>query len=313
MAQINLKQLEAFVQVVDLGSFRRAAEKLNTTQPNISSRIAALEAQLDLRLMERDAGSVRLTPVGEKLLARARDVLRSVDAFVGAAEDDSLFEGLLRIGVTEMIVHSWLGAFLTGLRRQLPNVDIDLTVDFSANLSAALINRSVDLTLQSAPFARQTSGMVELGSYPLSWVAAPELALHGRPVTLEEMARHPLLTHARGTLPFDRLRAHVAEVPGVSARLVPSTNMVACLQMTRDALGIACLPEVMVRPDIDAGALAVLDYAWVPDALVFFARYDATIAPEYVLRAAECARVVSARWQAGKDKKQQSVQSNLII
>ena len=313
MAQINLKQLEAFVQVVDLGSFRRAAEKLNTTQPNISSRIAALEAQLDLRLMERDAGSVRLTPVGEKLLARARDVLRSVDAFVGAAEDDSLFEGLLRIGVTEMIVHSWLGAFLTGLRRQLPNVDIDLTVDFSANLSAALINRSVDLALQSAPFARQTSGMVELGSYPLSWVAAPELALHGRPVTLEEMARHPLLTHARGTLPFDQLRAHVASVPGVSARLVPSTNMVACLQMTRDALGIACLPEVMVRPDIDAGALAVLDYAWVPDALVFFARYDATIAPEYVVRAADCAREVSGRWKAGEDKEKQSVQSNLII
>ena len=313
MAQINLKQLEAFVQVVDLGSFRRAAEKLNTTQPNISSRIAALEAQLDLRLMERDAGSVRLTPVGEKLLARARDVLRSVDAFVGAAEDDSLFEGLLRIGVTEMIVHSWLGAFLTGLRRQLPNVDIDLTVDFSANLSAALINRSVDLALQSAPFARQTSGMVELGSYPLSWVAAPELALHGRPVTLAEMARHPLLTHARGTLPFDQLRAHVAEVPGVSARLVPSTNMVACLQMTRDALGIACLPEVMVRPDIDAGTLAVLDYAWVPDALVFFARYDATIAPEYVVRAADCAREVSGRWKAGEDKEKQSVQSNLII
>lgn len=52
MAQINLKQIEAFVQVADLGSFRRAADRLNTTQPNISTRIQALETQLGLSLME---------------------------------------------------------------------------------------------------------------------------------------------------------------------------------------------------------------------------------------------------------------------
>lgn len=299
MAQISFKQLEAFVQVADLGSFRRAAEKLNTTQPNISARIAALESQLDLRLMERDAGSVRLSPAGERLLARARAVLRSVDAFLAEAEDDHLFEGLLRIGVTEMIVHSWLGAFLTGLRRQMPNVDIDLTVDFSANLSGALFNRAIDLALQTAPFQRPSSGMVELGRYPMTWVAAPALGLHGRPVTLVEIARHPLLTHARGTLPFDQLQAHVAGAAGVTARLVPSTNMVACLQMTRDGLGVACLPDVMVRPEIARGALVPLDYPWVPDALVFHARFDAEIAPEYVRRAAGIAREVSRRWQAG--------------
>lgn len=59
MAQVSLKQLEAFVAVADLGTFRRAAERLNTTQPNISARIAQLEAQMKVSLMERDAGSVR--------------------------------------------------------------------------------------------------------------------------------------------------------------------------------------------------------------------------------------------------------------
>lgn len=56
MAQVSLKQLEAFVAVADLGTFRRAAERLNTTQPNISARIAQLEAQMKVSLMERDAG-----------------------------------------------------------------------------------------------------------------------------------------------------------------------------------------------------------------------------------------------------------------
>ena len=68
----SLKQLEALIWVGDLGSFRKAADRLNTTQPNISARIAGLETLLGVRLMERDAGSVRLTAKGQDVLGHAR-------------------------------------------------------------------------------------------------------------------------------------------------------------------------------------------------------------------------------------------------
>ena len=93
MAQPTLKQLDAFIQVADLGSFRRAAERLNTTQPNISARIAGLEELLGQSLMDRDAGSVRLTTAGERLLPHARDVLRATDRLVAAAGDPALIDG----------------------------------------------------------------------------------------------------------------------------------------------------------------------------------------------------------------------------
>lgn len=64
MAAITLKQIEAFVAVADLGTFRRAAERLNTTQPNISNRIAGLEAQLRVSLMQRDARFGQADPEG---------------------------------------------------------------------------------------------------------------------------------------------------------------------------------------------------------------------------------------------------------
>jgi DNA-binding transcriptional LysR family regulator len=64
-----LKHVEAFVTVADLGSFRRAAARPNTTQPNTSNRIAQLESRLGQSLLERDAGSVRLTPAGRRHLA----------------------------------------------------------------------------------------------------------------------------------------------------------------------------------------------------------------------------------------------------
>jgi DNA-binding transcriptional LysR family regulator len=90
---LDIRQILAFLAVADLGSFRRAAERLNTTQPNISARIANHEARLGLTLMERDAGSVRLTGKGKALLGHARTVAVAVDGLVAAAGDNSLFHG----------------------------------------------------------------------------------------------------------------------------------------------------------------------------------------------------------------------------
>jgi DNA-binding transcriptional LysR family regulator len=122
---LNLKHIEAFVMVADLGSFRRAAERLNTTQPNISNRIAQLEAQLGVSLMERDAGSVRLTPKGKALLAPGRAVLAALDGFVAAADDATLFRDTLRLGVTEMVAHTWLRGFLVAMKARFPNISVE--------------------------------------------------------------------------------------------------------------------------------------------------------------------------------------------
>lgn len=293
MAQVSIKQLEAFTQVVELGSFRRAAEKLHTTQPNISTRISGLEAQLGVKLMERDAGSVRLTPAGEALLPKAWQVIRALDEFLVAADDNTLFEGVLRLGVTEMIVHSWLGTYLSALRERFPNVEVDLTFDLSADLSNALFNRTIDLALQSGPFERQISGLVDLGSFPMIWVAAPSLNIGQRVLSLRDLSAHPILTHARGTLPFEQLSDHIAASPDIKVRLVPSTNMAACIQMTAEGLGVACLPEIMVRNELASGALVQLRYLWCPDELSFWARYDAETSQHYVAEAAKLAGEIS--------------------
>ncbi|WP_412553756.1 LysR family transcriptional regulator [Shimia sp. MIT1388] len=299
MAQISLKQLQAFVAVSDLQSFRRAADRLNTTQPNISTRIAGLETQIGHSLMTRDAGSVRLTPMGEKLLLEARNVLLSMDRFLLTAADDSLFDGTLRIGVTEMIVHTWLGEFFTALKERFPNIDMDLTVDLSVNLSRALMERRIDLALQSAPFERQISGNADLGPLPMLWVGSPKLGLSDKVLSLPELAQHPILTHARGTIPYNQMQDHFAAFSDVSVRHVSSSNLAACHQMTRDGLGVACLPEAMVRDDLANGTLDTLRYLWVPDALQFYARYDADTCLSFVGAAAELAQQVAQAHATG--------------
>jgi len=288
--KFNLKQLETFVLVADLGSFKSAAERLSTTQPNISSRIAALEVSLKTVLMERDAGSVRLTSKGHELLGYARNVLSSVDEFVEAANGETAFDGVIRLGVNEMVVHTWLRDFMKAFKARFPNVVIELSVDLSSKLENDLAERNIDLAFQSGPFARKASGEHCLGVYPIIWVASPTIGLQGeRQVTADELSQFPILTHARRTRPYEDIAAHFAQWPKLKTRLVPSSNLSACLQMTVDGYGVAALLAPMIERELASGQLVRVGYPWVPDPLSFAARYDRSKSSSAVQSAAEIA------------------------
>ena len=292
--KINLKQLEAFVWVADLGSFRKAADRLNTTQPNVSSRIALLEGAMKRKLMERDAGSVRLTSKGIQMLEYARKVLRTADAFADAAAEPSLIDGTLRLGVTEMIVHTWLSDFLKALSTTFPQLHVELTVDLSVNLERELAARTLDLALQNGPFRQQITGKIPLGDYPLIWVASRSLSLRGiQNPTMDHIAQHPILTHSRDTRLYTETAAHFARQKDLNVRLVPSSNLAACLYMTLNGMGVATLPAAMVTKELNSGDLIQIDYQWQPEDLEFFARFDADRAPSFVPQAAKIAKTMA--------------------
>jgi len=295
--KLNLKQLETFVLVADLGSFKSAADRLSTTQPNISSRIAALESSLKTVLMERDAGSVRLTAKGHELLGYARNVLSSVDEFVEAANGETAFDGAVRLGVNEMVVHTWLRDFMKAFKARFPNVVIELSVDLSTKLETDLAERNIDLAFQSGPFARKASGEYCLGVYPIVWVASPSTGLQGgHPLSVEKLSNFPILTHARRTRPYEDVAAHFAQWPKLKARLVPSSNLSACLQMTVDGYGVAALLAPMVEKELATGQLIELDYSWTPEPLSFAARYDRSKSSSVVQSAAEIAHECAKKY-----------------
>ncbi len=297
MSKISLKQLEAFTQISKEGSFRAAAMSLNTTQPNISTRIAKLEALLGQTLMHRDAGSIRLTALGEQLIPKAQDVLTSLDQFLVAAKNPDLFQGGLRLGVTETIAHSWLGNFLNTFGQVFPNIRMELKVDLSASLTEGLQNGSIDLALQSGPFKTDMQDPIKLSSVPLVWVASPKLTQNSSNLFSEDMCQFSILTHAKNTIPFQQIKKHFEDT-GDDARLVSSTNLGASLQMTVQGIGIACLPQVIVCSAIKEGKLIQLNYSWAPDTLDFEARYNESFAiPHYIKFAGEIAAKTSLEFQ----------------
>ena len=292
---LDLKQLEAFVWAADLGSFSKAAVRLNTTQPNISIRIRSLETILKVKLLERDAGSVRLTARGRELVEHARQTLNAADNLISATENNALIKSTLRLGVTEMIVHTWLQPLLKTMKEQFPRLHIELTIDLSVNLSKELFERNIDLALQNGPFDRTISGAVELGTYPLIWVASPELGLStNKNNTSKSMVANPVLTHARDTLLFKEVSEHFKNVGVHGAHLVPSSNLAACLFMAMNAMGVATLPRGMVADAIQRKDVVELPYKWRPNSLKFFARFDKSKSPPYVGEIARLAQQVAS-------------------
>ncbi|MGA0871094.1 MAG: LysR family transcriptional regulator, partial [Planctomycetota bacterium] len=75
MDRLDLKDIEAFIRVVDTGSFTAAARALDVNQSVISTRVAHLEEQLQVRVLERGARRSTPTPAGKAILHRARALL----------------------------------------------------------------------------------------------------------------------------------------------------------------------------------------------------------------------------------------------
>src|SRR5256885_11864511 len=102
----DFKAIEAFMWVVTLGSFRGAAHKLNTTQPAISQRIAQLEREVGVKLLQRDRRMVLPTPSGRQLMVYAEKLIGLRSEMLAVVGDRSAMRGVLRLGGAQTIVHT---------------------------------------------------------------------------------------------------------------------------------------------------------------------------------------------------------------
>jgi len=188
MKVLDLDAVRAFVLVVDLASFTRAADALGTTQSAVSLKLKRLEAHLGKALLARTPRAVRLAPDGEAFLPAARELLnaheRALDAVAAGTRR-------LSLGVSEHVAVPDLPALLASLHRQDPALMLEMHVGMSADLLAQYDQRSLD-----AAIVRHEPGedpprddATPLFTEPLAWLAAPGWAPRaGEPLPLALLA-----------------------------------------------------------------------------------------------------------------------------
>src|SRR5882724_8841232 len=184
---VDFKNIETFVWVVTLGSFRGAAHKLNTTQPAISQRIAQLEAEMGVRLLQRDNRSVLPTPSGRQMMLYAEKLIGLRSEMLAAVRDRAAMRGVLRLGVSETIVHTWLSRLIKDVNTAYPNLSLEIEVDITPNLRARLLAQEIDLAFLLGPLTAPTVRNRVLCDYPNGFLASPALGLGTNRLTVHEL------------------------------------------------------------------------------------------------------------------------------
>ena len=288
---IDLRSLEVFYWVVRLGGFRRAAGKLNTTQPAVSSRIANLEASLGGPLLDRGRRrTLSLTPPGVEALTYAERLLALHGELQAAMGSPSGLRGTVRLGVSETIVHTWLSHLIRKLHEVHPQLAVDIQVDISASLRTALLAGEIDVAFLLGPVSSARVRSLPLCDYPLAWVARRGLLAGPRPLALRHLAQWPIITYARGTAPHAELTTLFSR-PGLPPpRIFANSSLASIVRMALDGIGIGVIAPAAIPRELAAGDLEVLDAEPALQPLSFTACWSDTpgsAVPDAVTRLAQ--------------------------
>lgn len=256
---LDLRNIETFVWVARLGGFRLAAEKLNTTQPAISARVAVLEQELGVRLFERKQRRAALTAKGIELLALAEQMLQLRIDMVRRVSASAALHGVLRLGAVETVGHTWLATLLQRIHADYPSITLQIYIDNTPDLRRAVIAHELDIAFLLGPISEARIASAPLRAYPVGWLASPRLGLPRRQLSLVELAEHPIISsqvHAPHARRVHELFMH-AKLP--TARIYSSSSIATIVHMARVGIGIAAVPQVVVTPELEAGNLILLD------------------------------------------------------
>lgn len=254
---IEFKMLEMFLAVALSAGFRKAAERSNYHQPLLTKCMDQLEEFLDVELFERDErrsidpGSPRrrrlgrLTPAGQKFRVHAEQLIRMREDVVDMFRDRSTVRGIVRIGVSESIVHTWLPELLKQVTAAYPNLDIEIEVDISPKLRDLLVAGELDIAFLLGPINAPNLRGLQLCEFPVKFIASEKFA---GPITLQEIVNrnYRIITFARETQPHMALRNQLDRLNG-RATIWASASLEAVVRLAREGLGIAVIPPDILR------------------------------------------------------------------
>lgn len=253
---LDLESLRAFVKVVELGSFTRAAAQLGTGKARISLRIKALEDQLGTRLLQRTTRLVRATPDGEELLPRARRWVLEGDELGALFESGRGLRGVVRLDLPVRIARERIIPRLPELLARHPALSIRVS---TTDRRTSIAREGIDLVLRVG--SPGDDGLVgkRLGVLAMTNAASPDyLRRHGVPRSLADLARHVVVHYAGpddGEVPsFEHVVGErVEEIPMRSVLAVSDSDAyyAACVA----GLGIIQVPHAGSRASFASGVL----------------------------------------------------------
>ena len=275
---MNYEELKTFIKLCEVKNFTKTAELLNMSQPTVSLHIKNLEAEFQTQLFLRIRKQLSLTPTGEILLERAKQMTKLYDqAKQHILEHHNMIQGELKIGATFTIGEYILPSILSELRQQYPDLTLLITIGNTEEIVRAVKLLQVDIGLIEGstndkeiivePFMQDELVFIAYKEHPL--VTKTQVYLH-------DLQNEAWVMRETGSGTGDYLR-HILQANGIK---ISSSITISSSQGVKEAvihqLGLSLLSVHVIKRELALGILHRLQLQYPPLTRTFSYLYAPT-------------------------------------
>lgn len=245
----TLRQLEYLIAVADTLHFRRAAERVNTTQPTLSEQLKTLEDRLGAQLVERNRSRVVLTPVGSEVVLIARRMLRDAHEIRSIAQrHGGTLAGVIRIGMSPTVGAYMLSRIIPELHERYPQLKLHVRDHLPKGLVRGLDEGTFDLVIMPLPIRGADFEVETLFREPLHVAVAKDHPLaRKRSLSRQDLAGAEVLTLGEGYHLHDIVTQLCTDLGARVRYDYEGTSLDTLREMVATGLGISFLPGLYVR------------------------------------------------------------------
>lgn len=263
---------QVFISVVETGGFSKAAKKLGYSTPVVTRRIARLEQELGVRLLQRNTRHVSLTEAGTIFHESCRELLQNYAASIKQVKNlTNNLVGTLKIGLPSAISHLHITRNLNDFLCKHPDLRVHIV---NGNHLFDLLSSGFDLIVHCGELPNTNYYYKKLGDWTKVTCASPDyLKHHGTPKTPEDLAAHNCLDHydnSNNTWKYIvENKQHLIPVCG-TIRINSSMDL---KNLAVAGMGIVYLPSFVMKQELAAGKLKSILQEYQPSPLGMYVVY----------------------------------------
>jgi LysR family transcriptional activator of nhaA len=260
MSELNYHHLRYFRAVAHDGNLTRTAERLNLSQSALSIQIKQLEERLGHSLFERRGRQLYLTEAGRIALDHADTIFSAGEELVETLKETGRTRRAIRIGALATLSRNFQMEFLRPILGR-SDVDMILRSGSTSELLGALETLNLDIVLlNQAPMADSVTPFIAQHVYQqrVSLIGKPSYGKPGAKLA-DLLAEHPVILPTLESGVRSQFEALVARL-GITPQIAAEVDDMAMMRLlAREGVGLAVLPPIVVKGELEAGALVEFD------------------------------------------------------
>ena len=255
---MNIKLLEAFLAVIDNKTMSAAAEKLFTTQPNISLMIKDLENYYSTRLFNRVSRNLYLTPDGIKLEKYARRIVANFEEMNTAMFSQNK---IIRIGSSVTIGQYLLNRYLKKLKFSMQNIDFEIVINNTEEIERLILDNRLDVAIVEGKIYSKNITEVEILIDELIAVIGYDYPLNINIEKLSDLEQLPWISREDGSHNRNQFEIDMNERKIHPKVVFKATNLETIIQAVENNYGFAIISKLAAKEGLKKQSLKRLNFA----------------------------------------------------